>query len=117
MKQSLRAPAVAILLACAACGGEGPAAPAPGRTPRTFRRGLSGFPPRNDNALAIRSIDLWAQRADAALVWTDPPWAQLLAGTDPEFLVRAIQLGLADYYRSKGLRIIGSIDATDGLNR
>ncbi len=30
--------------------------------------GFSGFPPRNDNALAIRSIDLWAQRADAALV-------------------------------------------------
>ena len=79
--------------------------------------GFSGFPPRNDNALAIRSIDLWAQRADAALVWTDPPWAQLLAGQDPEFLVRAIQLGLSDYYRSKGLRIIGSIDATDGLNR
>ena len=112
-----KANAALLLLVLASCGGEGPSAPAPGPTPRAYRMGFSGFPPRNDTALAIRSIDLWAQRADAALVLTDPPWTELLAGQDPEFLVRAIQLGLVDYYRSKGLRIIGSVDATDGLNR
>jgi predicted RNA methylase len=79
--------------------------------------GFSGVPPRNDTALAIRSIDVWSQRSDAALVLTDPPWAQLLAGQDPEFLVRALQLGLVTYYRSKGLHIIGSVDPTDGLDR
>ncbi len=109
--------ALALLLVLAACGGEEAQAPPPAPNPRSFLMGFSGVPPRNDNALAIRSIDLWAQRADAALVLTDPPWEHLLAGLDPEFLVRAIQLELVNYYRSKGLRIIGSVDPTDGLNR
>ncbi len=108
----------ALLLALAACGGN-PSDPSdtPGPTPRSYLMGFSAIPPRNDTALAIRSIDLWARRADAALVLTDPPWEQLLAGLEPEFLVRTLQLELVNYYRSKGLRIIGSVDPTDGLNR
>lgn len=109
--------ALALCLALAACGGGDNAASVADAPPRSYRMGFSGIPPRNDTALAIRSIDLWATRADAALVLTDPPWTQLLAGQDPEFLVRALQLDLVRYYRSKGLRIIGSVDPTDGLNR
>jgi len=79
--------------------------------------GFSSTPPRPDTALALRTIDLWAQRADAALILLEPPWAALLAGERPETLVRNDPLGLADYYRAKGLRIVASIDPTDGLDR
>jgi hypothetical protein len=58
-----------------------------------------------------------AQRADAALIDNEPPWDSLLAGRSPDSLVRNDQLGLAQYCRAKGLRIIVSVDATDGLDR
>lgn len=80
--------------------------------------GFTGFPPRQgDLPLILRTIDLWATRADTALLLYDPPWARLLAGEDPEALVRANELGLANYYRGKGLRIVATIDATNGLDR
>lgn len=79
--------------------------------------GFTAIPPRPDNALAIRTVDLWATRADAGLLLYDPPWERLLAGDDPAALVRANELGLASYYRGKGLRIVASIDATNGLDR
>jgi hypothetical protein len=62
-------------------------------------------------------MDLWAQRADAGLILVDPPWAALLAGSDPDSLIRSNQLGIAEYMRAKGLRIIVSIDPTNGLDR
>jgi len=79
--------------------------------------GFSGIPPRPDPALVTSVIDLWARRADAGLVLQEPPWAELLSGSDPEALVRANPLGLATYYRGKGLRVIASIDPADGLDR
>jgi hypothetical protein len=99
------------------CGSAGTGDPAPQQAPRTFVMGFTAFPPRPDNALAIRTVDLWATRADTGLLLYDPPWERLLAGDDPQALVRANELGLANYYRGKGLRIVASIDATDGLDR
>ena len=115
----MRRLAMPILLALGlgACGGGDPAQPTPSATPRTFVMGFTPIPPRPDNALALRTIDLWATRADAGLLLYEPPWAALLAGQDPEALVRANELGLAGYYRGKGLRLIASIDPTNGLDR
>lgn len=79
--------------------------------------GFTPIPPRPDTALALRTIDAWATRADAGLLLYEPPWARLLAGEDAEALVRANELGLADYYRGKGLRLVASIDPTNGLDR
>jgi len=79
--------------------------------------GFSAVPPRVDPALVPRVVDLFARRADAGLVLQDPPWAELLAGRDPEALVRANPLGIADYFRGKGLRVVASIDPADGLDR
>jgi hypothetical protein len=79
--------------------------------------GFSGVPPRPDLQLVLRTIDLWSQRADAALILLEPPWTALLAGEDPEALVRNDPLGLANHYRAKGLRIVASIDPTNGLDR
>jgi hypothetical protein len=109
----------AVLLAAGLCGCGASVAtdPTPAATPRTFVMGFTPIPPRQDNALALRTIDLWATRADAGVLLYEPPWPQLLAGQDAAALVRANELGLANYYRGKGLRLVASIDPTNGLDR
>ena len=110
--------AAALLSALAGCGGGDPAAdPSSAVPPRTYVMGFSGIPPRLDPALVTRVVDLFASRADAGLVLQEPPWAELLAGVDPETLVRANPLGIATYFRGKGLRVIASIDPGNGLDR
>ncbi|MGE5175387.1 MAG: hypothetical protein ACM3JJ_03350 [Hyphomicrobiales bacterium] len=105
------------LLALAGCGGKAhTTAPVPAPT-RGYLMGFSGIPPRPDLNVAIQAIDLWSLRADAALIVGEPPWDSLLAGRAPDSLVRNDQLGLANYYRAKGLRIVVSVDATNGLDR
>jgi hypothetical protein len=89
----------------------------PAAFPRAYRMGFSSFPPRPDLSLAIATIDKWATRADAGLILTDPPWAALLAGEKIDSMIQNNQLGLANYYRGKGLRVIVSIDPTNGLDR
>ena len=79
--------------------------------------GFSGFPPRPELSSILETIELWSQRSDAALILTEVPWDSLLAGKTPESLIRNNQLGLANYYRAKGLRVIASVDPTNGLDR
>lgn len=90
---------------------------APVLAPRTYFMGFSGFPPRRSTAAILQTIDAWAPRADAALILNEPPWDSLLAGRSPDSLIRSDQLGLASYYRAKGLRVIVSVDPTNGLDR
>jgi hypothetical protein len=89
----------------------------PSLTARTYRMGFSWFAPRPDLNLALTTINLWSTRADAALILVSPPWDSLLAGRSPDSLVRNNELGLANYYRARGLRVIVSIDPTNGLDR
>ena len=118
MRRPLRATLLLLVASLPACGKDGGTTPTPGASPRTYLMGFSAFPPRfGDTALIIRTIDTWATRADAALMFYSPPWPQLLAGQDAEALVRANELGLANYFRGKNLRIVAAIDATDGLDR
>lgn len=84
---------------------------------RTFLMGFSALPQRLDIALVQPNLDVWSRRADVGLVLQEPPWTELLAGTDPEALVRANPLGIAEAFRAKGLRVIASIDPTNGVNR
>jgi hypothetical protein len=79
--------------------------------------GFSAFPPRNDLALALRALDLWTRRADAAIMHIGVPWAGLLKGITPDSLLRADGVGLAEYFRGKGLPLTVTLDVTDGLNR
>jgi len=109
--------AAAILLAshlggCSTDHGTRPAA-----VGRSYLMGFSSFPPRPDQALALLTINLWAQRGDAALILSEPPWDSLLAGFPPDSFVKAVHLPLANYYRAKGLRLIVSVDPTNGLDR
>jgi hypothetical protein len=91
--------------------------PGPNTEPRTYRMGFSPIPPSNDFALAIQSLETWTKRADGAIFHNSPPWDSLLAGVPADTLVRHNELGLARYFRAKGLDIVFIIDLTDGLNR
>ena len=85
--------------------------------PRTYLMGFSVIPPRPDLATAVRSLDLWTRRADAAIMHLDVPWALLLAGNSPEDALRRDGVDLEHYYRSKHLKLIVTIDVTNGLAR
>ena len=99
----------------AACGdGSGPAVRA-----RSYLMGFSAIPPRFDTSTAnlIAAINNWVPHADAAIMHVSPPWAAMLGGATPDSAVRTVELPLAQYYRSKDLDIVFTVDATDGLNR
>ena len=84
---------------------------------RTYRMGFSGYPPRFDLNIAIAAIEMWSQRADAAIISSEPPWDSLLAGTPPESLIVRNELNLVRYYRSRGFALWIYFDPGNGLNR
>ncbi len=79
--------------------------------------GFSVIPPKPDIKTAVRSMEVWTQRADAAIMHLDVPWALLLAGTSPEEALRRDGVDLEHYYRSKHLVLVVTIDVTNGLGR
>jgi len=79
--------------------------------------GFSIIPPRPDVNVAIRSAEIWTKRADAAIMHLDVPWALLLADTSPEEALRRDGVDLEHYYRGKHLRLVVTIDVTNGLAR
>ncbi len=89
----------------------------PPQSSRSYRMGFSGFPPRFDLSLAVASIEMWSQRADAAIISEEPPWDSLLAGTPPETLIVRDKLQLSAYYRSRGFHLWVYLDPGNGLNR
>src|SRR3989441_7166263 len=106
----LVSPLVGAALGC----GDGSA---PGLTPRPFLMGFSALPPRMDSTIVVPAINFWAQRADAAIIHASPPWTALLNGVSPAAAVDTVQVPLANYFRAKGLALVFTVDATDGLNR
>ena len=112
-------PAAALLLSAflGGCSDDHPGVLRPTGASRSYRMGFSPFPPRPDLNLVLVTINIWSQHADAALILTEPPWDSLLAGRSPDSLIRNNQLGLANYMRARGLRIVVSVDPTNGLNR
>lgn len=85
--------------------------------PRSYFMGFSVIPPRPDLKLAVKSLDIWTRRADAAIMHVDVPWAQMLAGGSPEDALRKDGVDLEKYYRSKHLKLVVTIDVTNGLAR
>jgi hypothetical protein len=107
----------AAFLGFAGCSDDdGPTGPS--EPTRTYHMGFSAFPPRFDLPTLLANLALWTQRADGAILHVSPPWTALLAGIPADSAVRADPLGLANYYRSRGITtIVVTLDATDGLNR
>jgi hypothetical protein len=79
--------------------------------------GFSAFPPRPVEADYLRALDRWIPRADAAILHESPPWPALLSGTSATSAVRALNLGLVEGYRSRGLDVVFTIDVTNGTDR
>ncbi len=105
------------LAACGGSGDAGPAAPPAMAATRSWRMGFSGLPPRFTVAEVIRTIDLWAPRAELAIIHEELPWGDLLAGMTPEAILQRDQVQLVAYYRGKGLQLVFMADPTDGLAR
>jgi len=84
---------------------------------RTFRMGFSANPPQPTNESALATINAWTPHADAAIMHVSVPYKSLLAGTTATTYVNAIDLPLANLYRSRGFPLTITVDVTDGLNR
>lgn len=108
--------ATLVLLALAGCSSKDDVIPTP-LPPRTYFMGFSSIPPRFDSSLVVPVVQLWARRSDAGLILNEPPWEYLLSGGDAALAVRTLTLPLADFYRGLGLRVVVSIDPTNGLDR
>ncbi|MGH7615337.1 MAG: hypothetical protein ACREMW_15005, partial [Gemmatimonadales bacterium] len=80
--------------------------------------GFSAIPPYPDQTVTLQALNLWtSSHADAAIMHVSVPWPALLAGTTPAQAVRGNELGLANYYRAKGLLLVLMVDVTNGLDR
>jgi len=111
---------LAVVIVAAGCSGGGsnsPSAPPATVETRAYRMGFSAFPPRPVQADYLRAVDMWIQRADAAILHESPPWAALLSGTSAEEAVRALNLPLVQGYKGRGLDVVFTIDPTNGLDR
>ena len=108
--------AASLGVAAASCDTP-PTGSQPSPTSRSYRMGFSGFPPKADMAAAVAAIQMWSQRADAAIFHVEPPWKLLLAGGSAAQQISTEYAGLAQYYRSKNLTLFVTFDATDGLAR
>jgi hypothetical protein len=84
---------------------------------RSYFMGFSVVPPKPDIGIALKSLDIWSKRADAAIMHLDVPWAQLLAGGSAADALRKDGVDLEHYYRSKHLKLVVTIDVTNGLAR
>jgi hypothetical protein len=106
-----------LTVALTACPRAAPEPKISSGTPRSFFMGFSVIPPKPDIKIAVRSLEIWTKRADAAIMHLDVPWALLLAGTSPEEALRRDGVDLEHYYRSKHLVLVVTIDVTNGLAR
>ena len=99
------------LLACGDGGG------GPGAAPRSYFMGFSAIPPRPDTAILVPTLTLAAQHSDAGLIQLGIPWQVLLDGTSPAVEVGVVRLPLVNYYRGQGMKVVVTLDVTDGLDR
>jgi hypothetical protein len=84
---------------------------------RSYLMGFSVIPPKPDIQVAVQSIGIWTRRADAAIMHLDVPWTLLLGGTSAADALRKDGVDLEHYYRSKHLKLVVTIDVTNGLAR
>jgi len=104
---------VAMAGVLAGCGGDDP----PASHGRSFRMGFSAFPPSPDPARAVASLTMWLGRADAAIFHDSPPWTALLNGGSADSLAHVQFDQLVGIYRSRGLKVVVTIDATNPVDR
>lgn len=112
------APALLALVASSGCS-KHTTGPAPvAAATRSYRMGFAGIPPRVDIGVLLAAIQMWAPRADAALMSEEVPWDSLLAGVRPDSFVVREKAPLAQYYRALGVsHLTVMVDPANGLDR
>lgn len=116
MGVSVRALVVVLPLGVA-CARSNPLPEIETRLTRPYLMGFSIIPPKPDINVALRSMEMWTRRADAALMHIEMPWALLLEGKSPAEALKRDGTDLARAYRSKNLKLVVTIDVTNGLAR
>eukprot|EP00762_Andalucia_godoyi_P002621 ANDGO_03373.mRNA.1 hypothetical protein len=86
---------------------------------RAYRMGFQNSSPRlNDSSLAIKTLFMWSQHADAAMITTEVPWEALYTGAStPDAFVTQNYESLVAYYRSKGFLLWVYVDPQNGMDR
>jgi hypothetical protein len=102
---------ILVLSACLACHKTNPI------VSRTYRMGFTDLPPKLDFNIYIQSLNMWTQRADAAIISTEVPWDSLLNGVTPQNYITNNFSSLVNFYRSKNLKLWVYIDPENGLDR
>jgi hypothetical protein len=91
--------------------------PAPIAATRPYKVGFSNVPPSDDFPLAVRTLETWARRADAAIIHEEPPWTELLAGQSPERIAEQKYAGLVAFWRGRGMELVILVDPSNGVDR
>jgi hypothetical protein len=84
---------------------------------RTYYMGFQNSAPRYDMDTVIKTLNIWVQRADAAIISTEVPWDALYSGVSAEKYITDNYVGLVDFYRGKNLKLWVYVDPANGLNR
>lgn len=111
--RTLRITLVAVVMAGCADTSE-PIVP---DTARPFRMGFGSVPPSDDFPLAVRTLETWVTRADAAIIHFEPPWPALLTGESPASVAAREYDGLVNFWRQRGLDLVIVVDPSNGVDR
>jgi hypothetical protein len=85
---------------------------------RAYRMGMQHSAPRfDDHELAVQTLLRWTPRADAAIISTEVPWEELLAGMSPATYANSNYKDLVQYYRANNFELWIYIDPQNGLDR
>jgi len=118
-RRLLRALALAPAVGAVACGksGDSGGSPPAAVVTRTWKLGFSPVSARPTAASVINGIDRWSQRSELAIIHEQMPWTDLLGGMSPDAILDRDKVGLVNYMRGKGLKLVYMGDLDDGLAR
>ena len=81
----------------------------------SYRMGFAVSAPNGQ--LVLQSLNMWATRADAAIISTQIPWGVLYGGTSPETYINQNYKDLVNFYRTKNFKVWVYLDPANGLDR
>lgn len=117
-RRLLRALAAVPAVGAVACGkGSGGSGGSSAAATRTWKLGFSPVPARPTALSVLEGIDHWSRRAELAIIHEQMPWTDLLNGMSPDDILDRDKVGLVNYMRGKGMKLLYMGDLDDGLAR
>ncbi len=84
---------------------------------RTYGMGWGIVTPHPTVAALLQMVPVMAQVSEYAIIQREAPWARILAGDPMDKIVDEEFVGLVDFLRGSGLKLVILVDPLDGLNR